>query len=203
MPLWGNIDTANGYNKPIFANTTNVTSNSTIHGTAANTNAYYGPVFGVSAQETSNSGSDRVTHAGWVSQKIGTGPIASVGWSGGSGYNSGGYLLLTDGSVLASGTGANISFTIANTLNTMQGYSTNANWNVINSITVVSGGSLFSDADDLTFNYAALTDDKPIANATFTFILGGRGGRKTYETIVAMGSISGDDPRDNVFFKNV
>lgn len=204
MPLWGNIDAANGYNKPVFANTTNVQSNSTIHGTAANTYTYYGQMFGVSPQEVSNTGSDRVTHAGWVSQKIGTGPIASVGWSGGTGYNSAGYLLITDTSVYGKGTAANISFAIANSENRMQGYSTNANWNVINSITVVSGGSLFSESDMISFaNYGGLTDGNPISNATFTFTLGGRGDRKTYETIVAMGSITGDDPRDNVFFKNV
>lgn len=199
MPLWGNIDTANGYNKPVFANTTNVQSNSTIHGTAANTRAYYGPVFGVSAQETANAGSDRVTHAGWVSQKIGTGPVSSVSWSGGTGYNSGGYFVLTDGSVLASGTGANISFAIANSENIMQNYSTNANWNVINSISVVNGGSGYSEVGNVTF----YTTSRGITNSTFTLILGGRAGRKNYETLVAMGSISGDDPRDNVFFKNV
>jgi hypothetical protein len=197
--LWGNIDAANGYNKPVFANTTNVQSNSTIHGTAANTVTYYGPVFGVSAQETSNSGSDRVTHAGWVSQKIGTGPVASIGFSGGTGYNSGGYFVLTDGSVLASGTGANISYSIANSQNIMEAFSTNAQLNVINTITVVSGGRGYSSVSDITY----YTTSRGITNATFTIVLGGRAGRKNYETIVAMGSITGDDPRDNVFFKNV
>ena len=199
MALWGNIDTANGYNKPVFANTTNVQSNSTIHGTAANTIKYYGPVFGVSAQEASNASSDVVTHPGWVSQKIGTGPILGVTLvGGGSGYNSGGYLTVTDTSVSNTGVGANISFTIANTLNTLQGFSTNAYWNVIHTIVVNAGGSGYSDSGEVT-----LAEATPISAASYTITLGGRGDRKSYETLVAMGSISGDDPRDNVFFKNV
>ena len=200
MALWGSIDAANGYNKPVFANTTNVQSNSTIHGTAANTAKFYGQVFGVSAQEASNSGSDIVTHPGWVSQKIGTGPITGVAIvDGGSGYNSGGFLAVTDTSVFGKGVEANISFTIANTLNTMQNYSTNANWNVVNSIVVNAGGSLYSDSGEITLSFP----DTPISAASYTITLGGRGDRKSYETLVAMGSITGDDPRDNVFFKNV
>lgn len=101
----------------------------------------------------------------------------------------------TDGSVLGNGTGANASFTIANTLNTMQSYSTNASWNVINSITVNDGGSLFSNSTSIL-----VEGPKAITNATFTVVLGGRGDRTNYETLVAMGSMVGDDDNDNVFF---
>lgn len=197
MTLWGNIDTASGNQKPVFANTTNVTSSSTIHGKAANTNTYYGQVYGVSATEAANNTGHgkKVVHAGWVSQKIGTGPIKSIGWSGGTGYNAAGYLRFTDGSVLGDGTGANASFTIANTLNVMQSYSTNAQWNVINSITVNDGGSLYSNS-----TLIAVAGPAAISNATFTIVLGGRGDRTNYETLVAMGSMVGDDDNDNVFF---
>lgn len=207
MSLWGNIDYLSGNNKPKFANTTNTWSKSTIHGDGytANTDAYYGVMFGVSTTEQSTSTEGgKVVHSGWVSQKTGTGPLASVNWSGGTGYNSGGYIVLSDASVL--GTGAsetNISFTIANSENTLQDYSTNANWNVISTITVNNGGSGWSDSGNVTYQYGALTDGHPIGNATFTFTFGGRAGRKNYETIVAMGSITGDDPRDNVIFTGI
>ncbi len=70
--LWGNIDTASGNQKPVFANTTNVTSSSTIHGKAANTNTYYGQVYGVSATEAANNTGHekKIVHAVWVSQNI-------------------------------------------------------------------------------------------------------------------------------------
>lgn len=206
MALWGNIDYLSGNNKPKFANTTNTWSKSTIHGDGytANTNKYYGVMFGVSTTEkNASTEGGKVVHPGWVSQKIGTGPVASVSWTGGKGYNSAGYIVLTDASVLGTGTGANISFTIANSENTLQSYSTNAHWNVISTITVNDGGSGWSDSGNVTYQYGALEDGHPIANATFTFNFGGRAGRKTYETIVAMGSISGDDPRDNATFVGI
>lgn len=208
MALWGNIDYQSGNNKPKFANTTNAWSKSTIHGdgVTANTNKYYGNMFGVSSTEASNTthgDGKKVAHAGWVSQKIGTGPIGSVGWSGGSGYNSAGYLLLTDTSILGNGSVVNISFTIANSRNTMESFSSNANWNVINSTTVTNGGSGWSDGSQITYQYGGLLNGNPIANSTFTFTLGGRGGRKNYETIVAMGSMTGDDPRDNLTFYGI
>jgi len=36
MSLWGNIDYPTSNLKPVFANTTNASSNSTINGTSAN-----------------------------------------------------------------------------------------------------------------------------------------------------------------------
>lgn len=204
MPLWGNIDYLSGNNKPKYANTTNAWSVSTINDSAANTDKHYGATFGISATEaTSSTEGRKVSHPGWVSQKIGTGPVSYVSWSGGTGYNSGGYILLTDVSIKGLGTGANISFTIANSENTMESYSENAQWNVINSISVAEGGSGWSDSGNVTYQYAALTDGNPISNATFTFGLGGRAGRNLYETLVAMGSISGDDPRDNTLFVGI
>ena len=90
MSLWGNIDYPTSNLKPVFANTTNASSNSTINRTAANTNKYYGVVAGVSASEetSSNTLPQNPTHAGWVSLKIGTGPIASISVSGGTGINA-------------------------------------------------------------------------------------------------------------------
>ena len=199
MSLWGNLDNATGNDKPLFANTSNSTSNSTINGTVANTNAYYGNMYGVSATEQTNS-TKHGAHAGWVSQKIGTGPVASIGiTSGGTGINADGYLLITDSSYLGQGAGFNASFTIANSQNTLQTYSTNSAWNVINSITIVDGGSGFS-------NVAALNVRTNGSNTTWpnlSITLGGRAGRFSYETIVAMGSMTGDDPVDNVYFSGI
>lgn len=200
MALWGNIDYPNSNQKPVFANTTLTTSNSTINGTSAN--LVYGVVAGVSEGEQSNTTKPLVPqHAGWVSFKIGTGPIteASIA-TGGTGINAAGFLVLTDGSALAKGTGANISFTIANTQNTLQAYSTNSAWNGVATLTIVNGGSLYSNSSAITVKVSNATNT---TQPTITFTLGGRGDRITSETLVAMGSITLDDPTDNTFFSGV
>ena len=204
MPLWGNQDTANGYQKPLFANTTNAWSRSTINGSSANTNQHYGNMFGVSVTEQSNTlaqlDGTHSAHAGWVSQKVGTGPVASINIvNGGTGINAAGYLLIVDSSVLAQGAGFNASFTIANSQNTLQSFSSNSTLNTINTITIVNGGSGFSAAGSLNVRTNGSNTIWPNLSVT----LGGRGGRIQYETIVAMGSITGDDPRDNVYFNGV
>lgn len=200
MSLWGNLDNATGNDKPLFANTSNSTSNSTINGTVANTNAYYGNMYGVSATEHQNTTRHDGSHAGWVSQKIGTGPVASISiTSGGTGINAAGYLLISDNSYLGQGAGFNASFSIANSQNTLQTYSTNSAWNVINSITIVNGGSGFSNVSALNVRTNGSNTTWPNLSIT----LGGRAGRFTMETIVAMGSITGDDPLDNVYFSGV
>lgn len=198
MSLWGNLDHVSGNQKPVFANTSNATSSSTIHGSAANTDTFYGLVMGVSATEAAaNPGKSQ--HAGWTSIKYGTGPVVSITASGGSGINAAGYLLLTDTSAHGQGTTVNASFTIANSQNTLQSYSSNAQLNVINTITVVNGGSGWSNASDIT----VVTNGSNISLPTFTVTLGGRAGRIKSETLVAMGSITGDDPKDNVVFSGV
>ncbi len=189
-------------NKPKYANTSNIQSNSTIHGVAANTVKYYGRVFGVSATEAGNTTGDgpKVVHPGWVSQKIGTGPVASITLlNGGQGYNSNGYLTVTDTSVYGKGVEANIFFEIANSRNTLQPFSTNAYWNVVTSIVVRNGGRLYSDSGAVELSFPAT----PITAASYTVNLGGRGDRTNYETLVAMGSITGDDPAANTFFPGI
>ena len=199
--LWGNKDYASSNNKPLYANTTNASSNSVINSTAANTNQYYGIVAGVSPGEMANTTTSAKTpaHAGWVSLKIGTGPITSIAASGATGINSSGYLLITDGSVLGQGTGANISFTTANSQNTLQASSSNAQLNTFGTFTIVNGGSLYSNASAIVLG----PNISSISNGTISVVLGGRGGRVQTETLVAMGSITFDDPRDNVFFSGI
>jgi hypothetical protein len=193
MSLWGNLDGRTGNNKPVYANTTYRISNSTINGDEANTAKYYGATYGVSATEASNTLADgkKVAHAGWVSQKIGTGPVASIAiTSGGQGYNAAGFLTISGG---GDGT-INVSYTIANSLNSMQSYSSNARQNVIASITINSPGAGFNVAPTV------IAGGSNIAPATFTVTLGGRAGRVQYETLVAMGSMTGDDPGDDKYF---
>lgn len=194
MSLWGNLDGVTGNNKPKYANTTYRISNSTINGSKANTAKYYGAVYGVSAVEAANTLVDggKVAHAGWVSQKIGTGPIKTVTIvNGGQGYNSAGFIVVSGG---GDGT-VNLSYTIANSRNTLQTYSSNSYWNTIATVTVVNGGAGFNVAPTLVAN------GPNSANfATFSVALGGRAGRVNYETLVAMGSMTGDDTNDDKYF---
>lgn len=202
MALWGNKDYATGNQKPLFANTTLTTSSSTINDGVANTNKYYGLVAGVSATEQQRATAAPIPqHAGWVSVKVGTGPLTGVTLSNrGQGINASGFLVITDGSALALGTGANISYTTANTQNTLQTYSDNPSWNGVGTLTVVNGGSLYSNALAIT---AVVSNAANITQPTVTFTLGGRAGRIGTETLVAMGSITFDHPSDNAFFTGV
>jgi hypothetical protein len=193
MSLWGNLDGITGNNKPKYANTSYRISNSTINGSAANTAKYYGAVYGVSATEAANTLVDggKTAHAGWVSQKIGTGPVATISIAnGGQGYNAAGFLTISGG---GDGT-INVSYTIANSLNSMQSYSSNARQNTIASITINNPGAAFNVAPTV------IAGDSNIAPASFTVALGGRAGRVQYETLVAMGSMTGDDTGDNNYF---
>lgn len=206
--LWGNVDYPSGNQKPLFANTSNTTSNSTINGTAANTNPYYGLVMGVSATEIAAAASQpyKPAHAGWVKVKIGQGPIVGATVSNaGTGINAAGFIIVTDtatdttASGYTTGSGANISYTIANTQNTLQAYSTNPTWNGVGAITVNNGGSGYSNASKLTFTLSGSSITAP----SLSFNLGGRAGRYETETLIAMGSISGDAPSDNAYFSGV
>jgi hypothetical protein len=199
MGLWGNQDNASGNQKPVFANTSNISVESTINGAVANTDKHYGLVMGVSATEM-QAHRGKAQHAGWVSVKYGTGPIKSVVLSnGGRGINSAGYIIATDTSAHGQGTGFNATFTIANSLNSLQSYSSNSMLNTVSSITIVNGGSGFSKAAELTFTTNGDSIDEPVITA----VLGGRGDQLRSETLVAMRSIVGDDPRDNVVFSGV
>ena len=202
MSLWGNLDNATGNQKPVFANTSNAYSNSTINGTAANTDTFYGMVMGVSTGEMANTSTkpQKPTHTGWVSVKYGTGAVSSIAITdGGAGINANGYLLITDSSAYGQGTGFNASFTIANSQNTLQNYSTNSAWNTISTITITNGGSGWSNASAVNVRTNGSNTRWPNLSVT----LNGRAGRIKTEVLVAMGSITGDDPRDNVLFTGI
>ena len=159
MALWGNIDNASGNNKPKYANTSSV--------------------FGVSVTEAANTSGDgnKVAHSGWIQQKLGTGPVATITIAnGGTGYSNG-FLTLTGGG----GSGANASFTV------------NAN-GVINAVTINAAGSDYTSVPTVT---AAGANTNV---ASFTATTSGRSGRRQYETLVATGSITGDNTDDNTYF---
>lgn len=188
MSLWGNTDGASGNKKPVYANTTNTTASSTINGASANNIGVYGAVFGISDTEAARNNllgttPNKVVHAGWVSQKIGTGGVASIAiTASGSGYTSGNSLTITD----QSGRGQGATAT----------YQTNGS-NIAN-VTITNAGSGYVNADSIVVSAVGAG-----TGATFAVTLGGRAGRIQYETLVAAGSISGDDPRDNVWFGGI
>ena len=194
MSLWGNLDASN--NAPIFWDaggyTPNVSANASVTANASNGqiagifgNTTIGfsradvasGIFGVDAIEANSalsSGDGRnVTHAGWVYRVAGTGPVTSISANAGAvGTNS--FVTFTGGS---SGAAAGMTGnTSANAI-----VYVNSTFHIVN-VTIVTGGS-----------YA----NTPIAlpntgNAVFTLTMGGRANRVTQETLVAMGSMTGD-----------
>lgn len=188
MSLWGNLDAANnapkiGGTAGYGGNTPQVTNNTQVMYANTQISAYIGKaaigVFGVDASEQKTSASSTTTghpqHAGWVVRKVGTGPVVSISANAGSvGTNS--YITFSKGNGIdgSGNTAANAQITV-----NAAGY--------ITDITVNSGGS-----------YA----NTPIAtaasgNSVLTVVMGGRANRVQTETLVAMGSMTGDG--DTVF----
>ena len=186
MSLWGNLDASN--NAPNFSGLTGYDTSTTgeslansqpssVFGntyiSATRTGVEFG-VFGVDTTEANNqlsSGDGRyVTHAGWVARQKGTGPVVSV--SANTNANGPAATACTYTLVLSGGgtnnTSAQVSVTTAAT-------------GQVSSITVLSGGS-----------YSGTPTANVFGNTVFTFTMGGRNGRVTQETLVAMGSMEGD-----------
>ena len=135
--------------------------------------------YGVSVTEAANTLVDgtKVTHSGWVKQTVGTGSVIGFSISNaGEGYSNG-FLRITGGG----GSGANASYTV------------NANGNV-SAIVINAGGSGYSSAPTIV-----VPGSNTIA-AVVTATVGGRAGRRFYETLVATGSIAGDDSADDTYF---
>lgn len=135
--------------------------------------------YGVSVTEAANTLIDgpKVTHSGWVKQTLGTGSVTALTITiAGEGYSNG-FLRITGGG----GSGANASYTV------------NGDGNVT-AVAINSGGSDYTSAPTIVV---------PGANtiqATVVATVGGRAGRRFYETLVATGSITGDDTADNTYF---
>ena len=190
MGSWGKTDNASNsvfyapaqFNKT--ANSTNQTAlfgNTTV-GAIAN-NIAVGQ-FGVSAAEKANTGgeSKKVTHAGWNLRTAGTGSIESITiTAGGTGYSNNDTIR-----VAVSGTG---------TTNATGTVSTNSTGG-ITSVTITNRGKGFT-AKNPTVVVANTTGGTANGtSATLVAVAGGRAGRVQYETLVAMGSITGDASDD-------
>ena len=192
MSLWGNLDASN--NAPIFWDasgyTPNVSANSSVTANAANgqiagifgnttigfsREGVVAGIFGVDATEANSqftSGDGRnVTHAGWVYRVAGTGPVESII---GNGVTSNGYITFIGGS---SGAAAGMT---GNTTANAQVYVNTAGWLV--NVTMRTAGS-YANTPNVVF---------PSGNVLSTVTMGGRANRVTHETLVAMGSMTGD-----------
>lgn len=187
MSLWGNLDAANNAPKisamPGYGGTTgSVTANGQTY--FANTrigatvqNAALG-IFGVDVTEAVASKTaanaalqGAVTHAGWVVRKVGMGPITSVTANAGAvGVNA--TMQITGGDGLGAASGDTPATIVVRT-NTA-GY--------IVGVDVVNGGL-----------YANTPVINAMSNAVFTITMGGRANRVQTETLVAMGSMTGDN----------
>lgn len=134
--------------------------------------------FGVSAAEAANTSGEgkRVAHAGWNLRTRGTGPLVSITVAAaGTGYAN------ADTFSVAAGTGGT---------NATGNLVTNATGNVV-SYSITAGGANFNSATPtVTITTAGGT------SASLTATAGGRAGRVQYETLVAMGSITGDATDD-------
>jgi hypothetical protein len=134
-------------------------------------------VYGVDSTEAGITSGDgkKIAHAGWNLARRGTGPVVSITANNGAvAVNS--FISFTGG-----GTG-NTSANARVTVNTA-GY--------IISIAVLNGGS-YSTTPTASKNTGSTS------NAAYTVTMGGRANRVSYETLVAMGSITGDS--DDTYF---
>jgi len=208
MSLWGNLDASN--NAPIFWDaggyTPNVSANASVTANAANGqfagifgNTTIGfwregvatGVFGVDTTEAnSNSllttGDGRnVTHAGWVERIAFTGPVLSIAVNAAA-VTVNSFITFNGGSSGAeAGMTGNVAANARIFVNTA-GYIVN--------VQMSSGGSYANTprVENLfhAANNALITPS--YSNAVFTLTMGGRANRVMQETLVAMGSMTGD-----------
>lgn len=194
MALWGATD--NSANAPKWtvlsglgssANGFTAYQNTT---TSAFVNNLQLGIEGVNTVEVANTllsngaGFGKAAHTGWNLRKQGTGYVSSVTISsGGQGYNTNGFIAFTGGGGI-SGSNANASFTIANSLNAQQSFSSNALQNTIVTVTLNSPGSNYTSAPTAT------APGSNITAATFTVTMGGRVGRVQFETLVALNNVA-------------
>ena len=134
--------------------------------------------FGVSAAEAANTTGEgkAVAHAGWNLRTRGTGPLTAITVAA-----AGRTYANTNTFAITAGTGGT---------NATGNVVTNAAGNVI-SFSVTSWGADFS-----TVNPTVTITTSTGVGASLTATAGGRAGRTSYETLVAMGSITTDASDD-------
>lgn len=136
-------------------------------------------------------------HAGWVTIAQGRGFIRDVAGivNAGNNVQNLSFALVLGGN----GSGANLQVT---------GVNGNGNFGNVTSILLRSGGAGYNSSivavnnQTSAINVIFANSAGLGSNSNATVILGGRAGRTQFETIVAMGSLTGFDPVANVFFAN-
>jgi hypothetical protein len=208
MSLWGNLDASN--NAPIFWDaggyTPNVSANASVTANAANGQfaGIYGNttigfwregvatgIFGVdtteaNASSTLTTGDGRnVTHAGWVERIAFTGPVLSIAVNAAA-ITVNSFITFNGGS---SGAEAGMTGNVAANARIF----VNTTGHIVN-VQISSGGSYANTprVENLfhAANNALITPS--YSNAVFTLTMGGRANRVVQETLVAMGSMTGD-----------
>jgi hypothetical protein len=194
MALWGATD--NSANAPkwtvlsgLGSSANGFTAYQNVQTSAFESGAQLG-IEGVNTVEIANTqlsngaGFGKAAHTGWNLRKRGTGYVSSVSISGGGqGYNANAFIIFTGGGGI-SGSNANASYTIANSLNSSQTFSSNALQNTIVTVTLNLPGSNYTSAPTAT------AQGGNISAATFTVTMGGRVGRVQFETLVALNNVA-------------
>jgi len=188
MSLWGNVDASN--NAPNFSGLTGYDTSTTgeslansqpssvfgnTYMSATRTNVEFG-VFGIDTTEEPLITDGSPTHAGWVARTKGSGPVDSVTANTnavGPAASACTYTLVLSGGG-TNNTAAQVSVTTAAT-------------GRITTINVSNAGL-----------YTGTPTTNTFGNTVFTFTMGGRNGRTTFETLVAMGSMTGDASDDAI-----
>ena len=181
MSLWKSQDAAS--NAPLYtvASGYGISANgSTLYENANLQVASATGVYGVDTTEAGVTSGDgkKVAHAGWNLARRGTGGVLSIT------ANTGAYSNL--GNVFLTFTGGGVGNTTANAR-----VSVNATTNAITSVTVNNPGSYMTTPSVTSISGAN-------GAATFTVTMSGRANRVSYETLVAMGSMTGDS--DDTYF---
>jgi len=191
MSLWSNTDANTSVPKfaPSRVNLTNTQANSNLLYGNTSTGVYIANtaigVFGVDSTETglANNAANHPTHAGWVLRKTGMGGIATISAGATNRSNVGNaYITFTGGGT--GNTSANAQLFV------------NATSNVVTTIVLNSIGSYETTPS------ATVTGN---ANVTITLTMAGRANRFQVETLVAMGSMTGDgsaSANDNLVYAN-
>jgi len=170
MSLWGSQDTsakAPKYKILDFSPNTGVQ----LYGTK---------VVGIDVGEQQSN--KKIAHAGWVRVRYGTGPVTGINiTAGGTGYSNTDTIRLSSSASYVN-TSAQVNCTATIVTNTTGGIAsltiTNPGKGFVNTSTVVA--SLLNSGGGASAG----------SGATFTYVLSGRAGRVSTETLVAMGSMT-------------
>ena len=178
MILWSNTDANTSVHKfaPSGVKLTNTQANSNLLYGNTSTGVFIANsavgVFGVdpTEQTSANNTANHAGHAGWVLRRTGMGGIATISAGATNKSNVGNaYITFTGGGT--GNTSANAQLFV------------NATSNVVTTI-VLNNAGMYETTPSATV--------AGNANVTITLTMGGRANRNTVETLVAMGSMTGD-----------